>query len=74
MADTDSKSNLPALTRQVTELVLAGSLGHAEQAFSDAADQYGDLAAQFARLISELRMYFSHFFLSKYKTWRCGTS
>jgi hypothetical protein len=38
------KSNLPALTRQVTELVLAGSLQHAEQAFSDAADQYGDLA------------------------------
>lgn len=43
MAD-DSKSNLPALTKQVTELVLAGSLGHAEQAFSEAADQYGDLA------------------------------
>lgn len=40
----DNKSNLPALTRQVTELVLAGSLGHAEQAFSEAADQYGDLA------------------------------
>ena len=40
----DDKSNLPALTKQVTELVLAGSLGHAEQAFSDAADQYGDLA------------------------------
>jgi hypothetical protein len=40
----DAKSNLPALTKQVTELVLAGSLGHAEQAFSEAADQYGDLA------------------------------
>ena len=40
----DNKSNLPALTKQVTELVLAGSLGHAEQAFSEAADQYGDLA------------------------------
>jgi hypothetical protein len=38
------KSNLPALRKQVTELVLAGSLGHAEQAFADAADQYGDLA------------------------------
>ncbi len=38
------KSNLPALSKQVTELVLAGSLGHAEQAFSEAADQYGDLA------------------------------
>lgn len=37
-------SNLPALSKQVTELVLAGSLSHAEQAFSDAADQYGDLA------------------------------
>ena len=41
MADN---SNLPALSRQVTELVLAGSLGHAEQAFSEAAEQYGDLA------------------------------
>jgi hypothetical protein len=40
----DDKSNLPALSKQVTELVLAGSLGHAEQAFADAADQYGDLA------------------------------
>jgi hypothetical protein len=38
------KSNLPALSKQVTELVLAGSLGHAEQAFAEAADQYGDLA------------------------------
>lgn len=38
------KSNLPALSKQVTELVLSGSLGHAEQAFSEAADQYGDLA------------------------------
>jgi hypothetical protein len=28
----------------VTELVLAGSLGHAEQAFAEAADQFGDLA------------------------------
>jgi hypothetical protein len=41
MADN---SNLPALSKQVTELVLAGSLGHAEQAFSEAAEQYGDLA------------------------------
>ncbi|MYM71104.1 hypothetical protein GTP55_24800 [Duganella sp. FT109W] len=38
------KSNLPALSKQVTELVLAGSLSHAEQAFADAADQFGDLA------------------------------
>lgn len=41
---SDNKSNLPALSKQVTELVLAGSLQHAEQAFSEAADQYGDLA------------------------------
>src|SRR4051812_41473749 len=40
----DDKSNLPALSKQVTELVLAGSLSHAEQAFAEAADQYGDLA------------------------------
>jgi hypothetical protein len=38
------KSNLPALSKQVTELVLAGSLSHAEQAFTEAADQFGDLA------------------------------
>jgi hypothetical protein len=37
-------SNLPALTRQVSELVLAGSLGHAEEAFSRAADEHGDYA------------------------------
>ena len=40
----DKTSNLPALSKQVTELVLAGSLGHAEQAFAEAADQFGDLA------------------------------
>ena len=38
------EKNLPALSKQVTELVLAGSLGHAEQAFAEAADQFGDLA------------------------------
>ena len=37
-------ANLPALTRQVSELVLAGSLGHAEEAFSQAADEHGDYA------------------------------
>lgn len=40
---TDNK-NLPALHKQVTELVLAGSLSHAEQAFSDAVEEHGDLA------------------------------
>ena len=39
-----ANSHLPALTRQVSELVLAGSLHHAEQAFSEAVEQYGDLA------------------------------
>ena len=39
-----NKSHLPALTKQVSELVLAGSLHHAEQAFSEAVDQHGDLA------------------------------
>lgn len=38
------KANLPALSKQVSELVLAGSLGHAEQAFSEAVEQHGDLA------------------------------
>jgi hypothetical protein len=40
----DNKSNLPALTKQVSELVLAGSLQHAEEAFSKAADEHGDYA------------------------------
>ena len=42
--EAENRANLPALTRQVSELVLAGSLGHAEQAFSEAAEQHGDLA------------------------------
>jgi len=37
-------SNLPAISLQVTELVLAGSSEHAEEAFSEAAEQWGDLA------------------------------
>ena len=41
---SEEKSNLPAISKQVTELVLAGSLSHAEQAFADAAEQHGDLA------------------------------
>ena len=40
----DNKSNLPALTKQVGELVLAGSLQHAEEALSQAADEHGDYA------------------------------
>jgi hypothetical protein len=43
-SDKPTGSNLPALTKQVTELVLAGSLGHAEQAFSQAAEEHGDYA------------------------------
>ncbi|WP_426110695.1 hypothetical protein [Massilia sp. PWRC2] len=35
---------LPALSKQVSELVLSGSLSHAEQAFSDAVEEHGDLA------------------------------
>ncbi|MFA6921648.1 MAG: hypothetical protein WC216_07365 [Gallionella sp.] len=41
MAD---KRNLPAITQQVTELVLAGSSEHAEEAFNEAVEQFGDLA------------------------------
>jgi hypothetical protein len=39
-----TENTLPGLSRHVSELVLAGSIEHAEQAFSDAADRYGDLA------------------------------
>lgn len=38
------KKNLPSIRRQVTELVLAGSTKHAEEAINDAAEQFGDLA------------------------------
>ncbi len=38
------KTNLPAISRQVTDLVLAGSLDHAEEAFNETAEQFGDLA------------------------------
>jgi hypothetical protein len=40
----ENKANLPALSKQVSELVLAGSLQHAEEAFSKAADEHGDYA------------------------------
>jgi hypothetical protein len=48
----DDKSNLPALSRQVNELVLAGSLQHAEEALSKAADEHGDYAV--AEVLSTL--------------------
>ena len=48
----DKKSSLPALTRQVGELVLAGSLQHAEEALSQAADEHGDYAV--AEVLSTL--------------------
>jgi len=41
MADNN---NYPAISRQVSELVLAGSSAHAEEAISDTAEQFGDLA------------------------------
>jgi hypothetical protein len=37
-------TNYPAISRQVTELVLAGSSAHAEEAINDTAEQFGDLA------------------------------
>ena len=41
MADN---THFPAISRQVTELVLAGSSAHAEEAINDTAEQFGDLA------------------------------
>ncbi len=41
---SDQKTNLPAISRQLTELVLAGSPEHAEETLNDAAEQIGDLA------------------------------
>ena len=37
-------ANFPAISRQVSELVLAGSTAHAEEALNEAAEHYGDLA------------------------------
>lgn len=37
-------ANFPTISRQITELVLAGSTEHAEEAFNEAAEQFGDLA------------------------------
>jgi hypothetical protein len=48
----ETKSNLPALSRQVSELVLAGSLQHAEEACRKAADEHGDYAV--AEVLSTL--------------------
>ncbi len=39
-----ANTNFPAISRQVTELVLAGSSAHAEEAISETAEQFGDLA------------------------------
>ncbi|MCX7193109.1 MAG: hypothetical protein NTY60_05720 [Proteobacteria bacterium] len=38
------KANYPAISRQVTELVLAGATDHAEEAFNETVEQFGDLA------------------------------
>lgn len=38
------QANLPAIRRQISELVLAGSTEHAEEAFNETAEQFGDLA------------------------------
>jgi len=38
------RSQLPAIRQQVTELVLAGSPEHAEEAINDTAEKFGDLA------------------------------
>lgn len=39
-----SDNKFPAISRQVTELVLSGSSVHAEEAINDTAEQFGDLA------------------------------
>jgi hypothetical protein len=38
------KANFPAISRHVTELVLAGSIDHAEEAFDETVEKFGDLA------------------------------
>ncbi len=38
------QTHLPAIRRQITELVLTGSTNQAEDAFNEAVEQYGDMA------------------------------
>ena len=38
------KANYPAISRQITELVLTGATDHAEAALDEAVEQFGDLA------------------------------
>jgi len=38
------QANLPAIRQQIAELVLTGATEHAEEAFSEAAEKFGDLA------------------------------
>ncbi len=38
------KANYPAISRQVSELVLSGATDHAEEALNETIEQYGDLA------------------------------
>ena len=38
------KTNFPTISCQITELVLTGSTEHAEEAFNETAEQFGDLA------------------------------
>lgn len=38
------KANFPAISRQVTELVISGATDHAEEAFNETIEQFGDLA------------------------------
>lgn len=38
------KANYPAISRQVTELVLSGATDHAEEALNETVEQFGDLA------------------------------
>ena len=41
---SDQNTNLPAISRQITELVLAGSPEHAEETLNETAEHMGDLA------------------------------
>ena len=38
------KTNFPAISRQITELVIAGSAAHAEEVFNETVEQFGDVA------------------------------
>jgi hypothetical protein len=57
-------THFPAISRQITELVLAGSAEHAEEAFNEVVEQFGDLAV--VEVLSSLEPHVASLHLSAF--------